>query len=226
MLVSISIGPAHPRSRGENGGRWFRWPSRVGSSPLTRGKPALPWTPSLLGRLIPAHAGKTLRVILPPHVCRAHPRSRGENRRLQGHRRGGRGSSLLTRGKPDDSYHEYRRVRLIPAHAGKTVWSVFQLGDPSAHPRSRGENRTVRMVSPPQAGSSPLTRGKPTLGIALIYPPRLIPAHAGKTWSFSIFLSVFGAHPRSRGENAPHSTHADAVDGSSPLTRGKLPWRP
>ena len=50
-----------------------------GSSPLTRGKP---WKISETGentRLIPAHAGKTLRVLESATDNAAHPRSRGEN---------------------------------------------------------------------------------------------------------------------------------------------------
>ena len=70
---------AHPRSRGENRPGQRGVLHRVGSSPLTRGKP---W-PARYGHrgsgLIPAHAGKTGRQ---PHARRrlaAHPRSRGEN---------------------------------------------------------------------------------------------------------------------------------------------------
>ena len=72
---------AHPRSRGENVRRLWRRGRRWGSSPLTRGKPL---THPLKGRnngLIPAHAGKTSRQASTPTCPRAHPRSRGENRR-------------------------------------------------------------------------------------------------------------------------------------------------
>ena len=55
----IRRGSAHPRSRGENlhlvGGRL----KDRGSSPLTRGKQVLRHLATELGRLIPAHAGKT-----------------------------------------------------------------------------------------------------------------------------------------------------------------------
>ena len=50
---------AHPRSRGENGSGVFRHPPRVGSSPLTRGKPNRRGRRICVCRLIPAHAGKT-----------------------------------------------------------------------------------------------------------------------------------------------------------------------
>ena len=52
-------GGAHPRSRGENFSRPKVTPLLPGSSPLTRGKPRLVGADLPLGRLIPAHAGKT-----------------------------------------------------------------------------------------------------------------------------------------------------------------------
>ena len=50
---------AHPRSRGENHVMVMTRVCRVGSSPLTRGKPLLPTAPKAPPGLIPAHAGKT-----------------------------------------------------------------------------------------------------------------------------------------------------------------------
>ena len=51
--------PAHPRSRGENFQTLGSTVSAVGSSPLTRGKPALAGKGADDLGLIPAHAGKT-----------------------------------------------------------------------------------------------------------------------------------------------------------------------
>ena len=50
---------AHPRSRGENPVEHFTAVCRVGSSPLTRGKPGGRQTAAIRAGLIPAHAGKT-----------------------------------------------------------------------------------------------------------------------------------------------------------------------
>ena len=90
---------AHPRSRGENEIARAEDVNSNGSSPLTRGKPdpTLLCTPT--GGLIPAHAGKTDAVEWAPRGDRAHPRSRGEN------------LAWAVDGA---------RIRLIPAHAGKT----------------------------------------------------------------------------------------------------------
>ena len=70
---------AHPRSRGENAAR-SRDPLRPpGSSPLTRGKRRTTYLHENVGRLIPAHAGKTLGGLGEAAQGGAHPRSRGEN---------------------------------------------------------------------------------------------------------------------------------------------------
>ena len=70
-----------------------------GSSPLTRGKHGFDIRAEGLERLIPAHAGKTALVTASIPIVAAHPRSRGENRRLPGRLGIRYGSSPLTRGK-------------------------------------------------------------------------------------------------------------------------------
>ena len=77
------------------------------------------------------------------------------------------------------------------------------LAENRAHPRSRGENPTSCLPCWRRTG--------------------LIPAHAGKTQETANMLASSWAHPRSRGENIEHGTRVNPADGSSPLTRGKLP---
>ena len=73
--------------------------SRLGSSPLTRGK--LDGHVAHLDgdRLIPAHAGKTSCACRAAAARAAHPRSRGENRPTKNTSLLPAGSSPLTRGK-------------------------------------------------------------------------------------------------------------------------------
>ena len=172
-----------------------------GSSPLTRGKRGLLGGGLLRRRLIPAHAGKTFARVPVGKTCAAHPRSRGENTVPSPSVPPEAGSSPLTRGKLGD-LHPGRSVRrLIPAHAGKTrLWSGATRTWP-AHPRSRGENHRLDKPRLAQAGSSPLTRGKPRLSSPAPSPSRLIPAHAGKTQIVTTLVTT--------------------LVGSSPLTRGK-----
>ena len=91
---------AHPRSRGENNRMSEAEQNRVGSSPLTRGKLRITTPAERRHRLIPAHAGKTPPRRPARHQRRAHPRSRGENRKSAERRPNRWGSSPLTRGKP------------------------------------------------------------------------------------------------------------------------------
>ena len=132
----------------------------AGSSPLTRGKRFEGGEDRCPKGLIPAHAGKTRSPARRRTAWPAHPRSRGENPlgMLRAFRL--RGSSPLTRGKPDPDSHAAVKRGLIPAHAGKT-WSLTARSVlRTAHPRSRGENPNAASNFSAAGGSSPLTRGK------------------------------------------------------------------
>ena len=158
---SSSFTAAHPRSRGENLSGLEDLREACGSSPLTRGK-RLPGLQMIeRPRLIPAHAGKTGMRGVVRASCGAHPRSRGENRRSKQGFTAVRGSSPLTRGKPEWREMSTSDAGLIPAHAGKTTVNELFGFVMRAHPRSRGENAF--------ASSSLQVRRW------------LIPAHAGKT---------------------------------------------
>ena len=214
-------GRAHPRSRGENSSRISSKAFSPGSSPLTRGKLVRRPGERVDSGLIPAHAGKTARSLGLSLRSAAHPRSRGENSRTGCRDRSPRGSSPLTRGKHQVSGEATARGRLIPAHAGKTCLLLWGKAPAPAHPRSRGENKKKADAKKADAGSSPLTRGKPA---GVTHCPScngLIPAHAGKTTAVRQCLPNAGAHPRSRGENYIPPTQGTYTQGSSPLTRGK-----
>ena len=90
---------AHPRSRGENVYNEIRSVLGEGSSPLTRGKHTEALHALTQGRLIPAHAGKTVSEVDTTASLAAHPRSRGENERMDREGLASWGSSPLTRGK-------------------------------------------------------------------------------------------------------------------------------
>ena len=152
--------PAHPRSRGENAAEVAARAGEGGSSPLTRGKRHRYRGRRLLGRLIPAHAGKTTMTEAFTAAPPAHPRSRGENPDEHFTAFGSLGSSPLTRGKRRVAHRERGRQRLIPAHAGKTGRTTSRPLSTAAHPRSRGENREQAQLPLALHGSSPLTRGK------------------------------------------------------------------
>ena len=213
---------AHPRSRGENRAFWRLVSVVPGSSPLTRGKPARTRGAPSTGGLIPAHAGKTHTHGRTLYKAQAHPRSRGENVCCWSVCVCTSGSSPLTRGKRLAFFVVFLCCGLIPAHAGKTTSVQGRPLGLWAHPRSRGENTTHNKGAITRAGSSPLTRGKRPSPNQRHNISGLIPAHAGKTASQALALRRQRAHPRSRGENRVCKTCATGVEGSSPLTRGKL----
>ena len=153
----------------------------------------------------------------------AHPRSRGENVAIKATGTKCRGSSPLTRGKPESGALRQSPGRLIPAHAGKTRDARVRAGKTQAHPRSRGENEYLKRGSFISPGSSPLTRGKPRRALRNRNRTGLIPAHAGKTAPAAASSCTSPAHPRSRGENFQGWGHRGGDRGSSPLTRGKPP---
>ena len=70
---------AHPRSCRENNMHYATLSRRLGSSPLTRGKPCDRAADRLPGGLIPAHTGRTCVRYAGCRCSRAHPRSCGEN---------------------------------------------------------------------------------------------------------------------------------------------------
>ena len=216
---------AHPRSRGENRWRALRSRAEAGSSPLTRGKRNLVYSRRHSLGLIPAHAGKTSLSSAMMTLLRAHPRSRGENALMSLGLWARSGSSPLTRGKLRAFWRRRSRLRLIPAHAGKTNTASRSPTRTRAHPRSRGENHENVGLDKTIGGSSPLTRGKLCGIVTLQLKARLIPAHAGKTLPVTVVPISPPAHPRSRGENSDVSWPRATTRGSSPLTRGKRPRR-
>ena len=132
------------------------------------------------------------------------------------------GSSPLTRGKPWALRARQNDPGLIPTHAGKTGVPSVLPKEEWAHPHSRGENASSWTRPPSRRGSSPLTRGKHENVNLHVLGGRLIPAHAGKTPFQALRTFTASAHPRSRGENACPCDRLGSLEGSSPLTRGKL----
>ena len=152
-------------------------------------------------RLIPAWAGKTVRMDELPQPVRAHPRVGGENSRSTSQIVVPFGSSPRGRGKPDQGLSLDGLVGLIPAWAGKTGRAGHSPDGLAAHPRVGGENASV-------SGNGH-------------WCFRLIPAWAGKTLVRVVGHLVIGAHPRVGGENPVPIQPNQVVGGSSPRGRGK-----
>ena len=153
-------------------------------------------------RLIPARAGKTTLLEVIIEQTPAHPRACGENPPGTPGMGLWVGSSPRVRGKPRGGRGAPRRLRLIPARAGKT-------GSPSGRRGAR-------------SGSSPRVRGKRATASWGEATTGLIPARAGKTSLPALSSTPTPAHPRACGENPAKKPFYARWWGSSPRVRGKL----
>ena len=72
-------------------------------------------------------------------------------------------------------------VRLIPAFARRTTSARSNGSGSGAHPRIRGEDRSLPVIPGYPVGSSPHSRGGRKSAASVCWAPRLIPAFAGRT---------------------------------------------
>ena len=130
------------------------------------------------------------------------------------------GSSPHTRGAPSVSGETVPVTGIIPAYAGSTsIWRC-ELSALWDHPRIRGEHFELMMIIPCRSGSSPHTRGAPSLPIVSFSSPGIIPAYAGSTALSCRHSGSHQDHPRIRGEHIDKAWMIVKIMGSSPHTRG------
>ena len=132
--------PAHPRACGENIDTSTTLELSQGSSPRMRGKRRRRGPREGRRGLIPAHAGKTSALAPTVRGGAAHPRACGENEVGLLARFKEPGSSPRMRGKRKLFLDACHKLRLIPAHAGKTPSLMACPFFRRAHPRACGEN--------------------------------------------------------------------------------------
>ena len=141
------------------------------------GRTSLP----VIGRNIPAYAGKTINVSPNGLGCGEHPRVCGENMRLACEVCEARGTSPRMRGKPLAKIPFLTASGNIPAYAGKTKQVRRGHHPVKEHPRVCGENHQAIWLLGAPEGTSPRMRGKPATGRLAHSLGRNIPAYAGKT---------------------------------------------
>ena len=170
--------------------------------------------------IIPAYAGSTPTAVARQRQQQDHPRIRGEHfvRGLLLSRN--RGSSPHTRGARLRVAEALFGHRIIPAYAGSTEANSLDGQTMADHPRIRGEHQTPVRRSLRPGGSSPHTRGAPTISTYGAGTRGIIPAYAGSTSSVCIYCRTLPDHPRIRGEHSAPSGRGATSTGSSPHTRG------
>ena len=131
------------------------------------------------------------------------------------------GSSPRMRGKLADRRHMDDMPRIIPAHAGQTLYEPYEVPSPSDHPRACGANGRLGYKVTRITGSSPRMRGKPRQPAEAGFGFRIIPAHAGQTTRAWNHPNTTSDHPRACGANWALSIARPATIGSSPRMRGK-----
>ena len=172
-------------------------------------------------RIIPAHAGQTQWQ--PKYSDRRpdHPRACGANGGLRAMGETCGGSSPRMRGKLLALIRHYEQNRIIPAHAGQTCATPCTALRSSDHPRACGANSVAYPRVHTIVGSSPRMRGKRSVPSLVSERCRIIPAHAGQTWSRMLQVAVRPDHPRACGANRRNVPNLDVATGSSPRMRGK-----
>ena len=210
----------HPRIRGEHASTSAGLRKFSGSSPHTRGAPAMRRGCRCRGRIIPAYAGSTTGRPGGSPQFRDHPRIRGEHVCDGAPKGGPGGSSPHTRGALVVPGLAPFGGGIIPAYAGSTSgWIVGRRGVWD-HPRIRGEHPRSKSPGGFFHGSSPHTRGALRLHRRHQTRRGIIPAYAGSTWRQGRLLRRGRHHPRIRGEHIIGSIGMVIGWGSSPHTRG------
>ena len=175
---------------------------------------------STSARFIPALAGNIRVQIRTPHPDAVHPRARGEHCLALRTPRPCGGSSPRSRGTFPIWPHYRRPTRFIPALAGNMPGRRSLRCAATVHPRARGEHIARPRMRFPFLGSSPRSRGTSIQTLRRRISARFIPALAGNMpvmISASIPVAV---HPRARGEHFSTVFAMEALNGSSPRSRG------
>ena len=152
-----------------------------------------------------------------------HPRIRGEHPSECDEGHIVTGSSPHTRGALGLSVPPTAVLRIIPAYAGSTPFSLSPLLYLQDHPRIRGEHRVRRRRFRSGKGSSPHTRGARAWEGPRRSGGRIIPAYAGSTRDGASWTVRRKDHPRIRGEHSVLAGGHPPYEGSSPHTRGARP---
>ncbi|RYQ46227.1 hypothetical protein PG1780B_1257 [Bifidobacterium pseudolongum subsp. globosum] len=128
--------PDHPRACGANRRATRSTGCMIGSSPRMRGKQRISGEQCGRRRIIPAHAGQTVKVFPSAMIAPDHPRACGANTSSVFYSRQVIGSSPRMRGKHTIPANLEDGMRIIPAHAGQTPKPKICSGKNRDHSRN------------------------------------------------------------------------------------------
>ena len=134
-------------------------------------------------RITPAYAGKRLYKIVDFFLYTDHPRLCGEKRNPRVSHDHGKGSPPPMRGKVQTAFTFLIDTGITPAYAGKSALRASWQCLLEDHPRLCGEKFSVVKKVLSGDGSPPPMRGKGSKSCAMLKPPRITPAYAGKSFS-------------------------------------------
>ena len=191
----------HPRLCGEKLELLFRSFSFLGSPPPMRGKVVDHKDEVLAAGITPAYAGKSRRSLKTRPATWDHPRLCGEKLMCRQKTERQIGSPPPMRGKDLITRDKFRRYRITPAYAGKSLDGNLQDTQALDHPRLCGEKYMMNGVP--------------------VEETRITPAYAGKSGSISDYIGYVKDHPRLCGEKLCFCCCDLRCQGSPPPMRGK-----
>ena len=159
----------------------------------------------------------------PKNLQRDHPRACGAHKIYATMDRQHKGSSPRMRGSRAAHLHSMRRDGIIPAHAGLTTGSIFQMRKCRDHPRACGAHSVLSAGHQPRLGSSPRMRGSQQGKGQGRRAGGIIPAHAGLTSCWPCRSIRLWDHPRACGAHHVCPFGNVYFEGSSPRMRGSRP---
>ena len=158
---------------------------KAGSPPHMRGTVgAFPFQ-YLLEGITPAHAGNSSECARQCSLSWDHPRTCGEQILSHLYHLSFVGSPPHMRGTDSETLPVAKKYRITPAHAGNRSPGINTQEGEKDHPRTCGEQRSLRTASGQTAGSPPHMRGTVVYMLPRTQRDRITPAHAGNRISFS-----------------------------------------
>ena len=210
----------HPRMRGDQDASMTLPNTSGGSSPHARGSGQLDGVRGHVPRFIPACAGIRGGPGKRDLSGSVHPRMRGDQKMPQLVLWLIIGSSPHARGSGRHIPERRPSPRFIPACAGIRALTLLLPLIFSVHPRMRGDQDVVVLVTGDADGSSPHARGSDGVIVWIVVQGRFIPACAGISWAVTDITPPSAVHPRMRGDQTPMNFCRRMGLGSSPHARG------